>query len=86
MSPAEVRIVAIIAAAVTALTLSLETASGGHRTTPGEGGTFRLAISTGIFQSIDPALYGLESRILRPACAALMNYSGGAEVATALSE
>jgi ABC-type transport system substrate-binding protein len=39
-----------------------------------EGGTFRLAISTGIFQSIDPALYGLESRILRPACAALMSY------------
>ena len=39
-----------------------------------EGGTFRMAITVGIFQNIDPALYGLEFRTLRPACAALMSY------------
>jgi peptide/nickel transport system substrate-binding protein len=39
-----------------------------------DGGTFRMAITVGIFQAIDPALYGLESRLLRPACAALMSY------------
>ena len=39
-----------------------------------DGGTFRMAITVGIFHAIDPALYGLESRILRPACAALMSY------------
>jgi peptide/nickel transport system substrate-binding protein len=39
-----------------------------------EPGTFRMAISVGIFQAIDPALYGLEYRLLRPACAALMSY------------
>jgi len=32
-----------------------------------------LSVSA-FFQSIDPALYGLEYRILRPACAALMSY------------
>jgi peptide/nickel transport system substrate-binding protein len=40
----------------------------------GEGGTFRMAITTGLFGAIDPALLGLEGRILRPACAALMSY------------
>jgi ABC-type transport system substrate-binding protein len=40
-----------------------------------EGGTFRMALSVGAgFQSIDPALYALEFRILRPACGALMSY------------
>jgi peptide/nickel transport system substrate-binding protein/oligopeptide transport system substrate-binding protein len=33
-----------------------------------------MAITVGIFQAVDPALYGLESGILRPACAALMGY------------
>jgi ABC-type transport system substrate-binding protein len=41
---------------------------------PRDGDTFRMAISVGVFQSIDPALYGPESRVLRPACAALMSY------------
>ncbi len=40
-----------------------------------DGGTFRMAISSiASFQSIDPALYGLEGRVLRPACAALLSY------------
>ena len=39
-----------------------------------EGGTFRMAITTGIFRAIDPALYTLDFRILRPACGALMSY------------
>jgi peptide/nickel transport system substrate-binding protein len=40
-----------------------------------QGGTFRLAISTvGRFGAIDPALYGLEYQLLRPACGALMAY------------
>lgn len=39
-----------------------------------DGGTFRIAVTVGLFQSIDPAIYGLESRLLRPACAALMSY------------
>jgi peptide/nickel transport system substrate-binding protein len=74
MSAADMRIVAIIGAAVAAVALSLDAASGGQRTTEREGGTFRMAISLGVFQAIDPALYGLESRLLRPACAALMSY------------
>jgi peptide/nickel transport system substrate-binding protein len=69
-----VRIVAIIGAALAAVALSLDTAAGRQRTTVGAGGTFRMTISAGIFQAIDPALYGLESRLLRPACAALMSY------------
>jgi len=39
-----------------------------------DGGTFRIAITVGLFQSIDPALYGFESRLLRPACAALVSF------------
>jgi peptide/nickel transport system substrate-binding protein len=39
-----------------------------------DGGTFRMAITVGLFHSVDPALYGLEYRMLRPACAALMSY------------
>lgn len=65
------RTVAILAVALAALTLSIDSASGAGEK---EGGTFRLAVTVGVFQSIDPALYGLESRILRPACAALVGY------------
>jgi ABC-type transport system substrate-binding protein len=55
------------------LTLALPGSLGAQATK--EGGTFRMAISlVANFQSIDPALYGLESRALRPACAALMSY------------
>jgi ABC-type transport system substrate-binding protein len=40
-----------------------------------DGGTFRLAVTAGTgFGSIDPALYGPESRTLRPACGALLSY------------
>jgi oligopeptide transport system substrate-binding protein len=40
-----------------------------------EGGTFRMAVTpVARFQAIDPALYGLEGRLLRPACAALVSY------------
>ena len=39
-----------------------------------DGGTFRMAITVGIFQNVDPALYGNESGIMRPACASLMGY------------
>jgi peptide/nickel transport system substrate-binding protein len=39
-----------------------------------KGGTFRVSLTIGLFQSIDPALYGAEAGILRPACAALMSY------------
>jgi ABC-type transport system substrate-binding protein len=54
--------------------VALGGAAAGHARGIREGGTFRIAITVGVFQSIDPALYGLESRILRPACAALMSY------------
>ena len=39
-----------------------------------EGGTFRTAITVGLFQAIDPALYALEERLLRPACGALLSF------------
>jgi ABC-type transport system substrate-binding protein len=40
-----------------------------------EGGTFRLAISAAArFGAIDPALYALEYRTLRPACGALLGF------------
>ena len=39
-----------------------------------DGGTFRIAVTVGLFQAIDPAIYGVEARILRPACAALTSY------------
>jgi ABC-type transport system substrate-binding protein len=54
--------------------VALGGAPGGHARGVREGGTFRIAITVGVFHSIDPALYGLESRLLRPACAALMSY------------
>jgi hypothetical protein len=39
-----------------------------------EGGTFRVAFTVPFFEAIDPALYGLEGRLLRPACGALLGY------------
>jgi ABC-type transport system substrate-binding protein len=40
-----------------------------------DGGTFRIAITAVAgFGAIDPALYGAESRLLRPACGALLSY------------
>ena len=40
-----------------------------------EGGTFRMAVTpVARFQAIDPALYGLEGRLLGPACGALVSY------------
>jgi len=40
-----------------------------------DGGTFRVAVTavTG-FGAIDPALSGLDARLLRPACGALLSY------------
>jgi peptide/nickel transport system substrate-binding protein len=69
-----VRRLATVAVFLAALT-SVVSASGAGARSLDEGGTFRMAISLiANFQSIDPALYGLESRALRPACAALMSY------------
>ena len=68
------RNVAILGAALAAVAASALCVSGASALPIKQGGTFRMAISVGVFQSIDPALYGLESRILRPACAALMSY------------
>ena len=40
-----------------------------------EGGTFRMAVTPAArFGAIDPALYGIEGRLLRPACGALVSY------------
>jgi len=40
-----------------------------------EGGTFRVAVTPiARFGTIDPALYGLGGRLLRPACGALLSY------------
>jgi peptide/nickel transport system substrate-binding protein len=65
-------------AAVTATGVLLAASLGGARAAETraakEGGTFRMAITVGLFHAVDPALYGLEYRILRPACAALMSY------------
>jgi ABC-type transport system substrate-binding protein len=49
------------------------TASSGARGVK-EGGTFRTAVTVGLFQAIDPALYSLEGRLLRPACGSLVGY------------
>ena len=68
------RILAAIAA-LAAMTLSLDAASGAQRRGIRDGGTFRTSISAVVgFGAIDPALYGLEAGALRPACAALMSY------------
>jgi peptide/nickel transport system substrate-binding protein len=60
--------------ALAAILVALVLAPAGATRTSKDGGTFRMAITVGIFQNVDPALYGLEYRILRPACAALMSY------------
>jgi ABC-type transport system substrate-binding protein len=62
------------AAAVVVLCALLFAPAGSTREAQDEN-TFRMAISLiAGFHSIDPALYGLESRALRPACAALISY------------
>lgn len=61
------------AAAAVALSALLFVPAGSTRAAQDDN-TFRMAVTTGIFGAIDPALYGLEGRILRPACAALMSY------------
>ena len=67
------RRVPALAAAVAMAALFLA-ASGSPRAIK-DGGTFRVAISSvARFGAIDPALYGLEGRLLRPACAALLAY------------
>lgn len=66
------QIVSLAGAALAAVMLSATAASGGA--VQREGGTFRVATTVGLFQAIDPALYGLEGRLLRPACAGLMSY------------
>lgn len=68
------RLVTILGAVVAAVTVSLVGAAGGDARAIKEGGTFATSVSIGFFQSIDPALYGPEVGILRPACAALMSY------------
>jgi ABC-type transport system substrate-binding protein len=70
----QVRIVASLAAALGTVALSLNAASGVSMPSQQKGGTFRTSISVGLFQAIDPALYGNEAPALRPACAALMSY------------
>jgi ABC-type transport system substrate-binding protein len=64
----------VAAIALTAILGALVLAPSGATRASKDGGTFRMAITVGIFQNVDPALYGLEYRILRPACAALMSY------------
>jgi peptide/nickel transport system substrate-binding protein len=65
------RVVPIVLAAIVG---ALMLAPSGATRASKDGGTFRMAITVGIFQAVDPALYGLDYRILRPACAALMSY------------
>jgi peptide/nickel transport system substrate-binding protein len=62
------------AIALAALLAALTLVPVGATRTSKDGGTFRMAITVGIFQNVDPALYGLEYRIMRPACASLMGY------------
>jgi len=58
---------------VTAAALLLA-ASGSPRAIK-DGGTFRVAVTSATgFGAIDPALYGLDGRLLRPACGALLSY------------
>jgi peptide/nickel transport system substrate-binding protein len=69
-----VRIVAGLAAALGAVVLFLDGASGVWASSE-QGGTFRTALSAvAQFGTIDPALAGLEALALRPACAALLSY------------
>lgn len=75
----QVRIVAILGAALAAVTLSLEAASGANERADHaarEGGTFSVAVAAGFFDTIDPALvdFPAEVQLLAPACASLMAY------------
>jgi ABC-type transport system substrate-binding protein len=60
----------VVAASCAALLVAASSTAHGVK----EGGTFRMAITVGLFQAFDPALFGLEYRLLRPACGALMDY------------
>ena len=70
------RIVAILGAALAAVALSIDAASGGQRITAREGGTFRAAALVGWFSAIDPALTGgaVDAGFLLPACGSLLGY------------
>jgi peptide/nickel transport system substrate-binding protein len=71
-----VRIVAILGIALAAVTLSLEAASGAGARAGRNGGTFRIAVPAGFFNTIDPALVDFPPEFvsLRPACASLMSH------------
>jgi ABC-type transport system substrate-binding protein len=71
-----VRIVTIIGAALAAVTLSLDAASGARAAATSEGGTFRIAEASGLVNTIDPALVALlpEGEITRPACGSLVSF------------
>jgi peptide/nickel transport system substrate-binding protein len=70
-----VRIVAILGAALAALTLSLERASGAEAAAGKDGGTFRVGIVPELFDSIDAAISGTPATIpiIRATCASLMS-------------
>jgi ABC-type transport system substrate-binding protein len=65
----------LISAGVVAVAAALLASSGGAHGVR-EGGTFRMAVPVGWFEAVDPALpiSGSEIDVLRPACAALMQY------------
>jgi peptide/nickel transport system substrate-binding protein len=69
-----VRIVATLGAVVAALVLSLEAASGGEAAAVREGGTFRIGVVGGFFDSIDPALASFPPPFIvtRATCAGLV--------------
>jgi peptide/nickel transport system substrate-binding protein len=64
----------LLLAALAVIAASVVSDSGASARPVKEGGTFRMAITTGLFGAIDPALWGFEGRILRPACSALMSF------------
>jgi oligopeptide transport system substrate-binding protein len=65
----------VLTLAVAAAGAALLLAAAGSPRAVKEGGTFRMALSSvGRFGTIDPALAGVESRLLRPACGALLSY------------
>jgi ABC-type transport system substrate-binding protein len=71
-----VRIVAFLGAAVGAVTLSLEAATGAGTASTQAGGTFRAAVIAGWASAIDPALTAssADAAILAPACGNLLAY------------
>jgi ABC-type transport system substrate-binding protein len=65
----------VLTLAVAAAGAALLLAAAGSPRGVKEGGTFRVAVTpVARFQTIDPALAGLASRLLRPACGALVSY------------